>query len=790
MGEYDGLIEYVSLYFTTGVRWVCMGLAILILLHQIFALLRMRNPSEIWAYLKCPDATTVPLTHWENLLGRSRGCDIILNLGGVSRSHGTLIRDSEGVWEYTDLNSKNGSYINGRKVTEPAILRAGDTLTVGGGDFQLYPLSTRERLENIEKRKRHTKRTSPWLSMLAITVFQLLTVIQFHISLGDEYPGQLTAAFALICVVMWAYVITLRVMKRTGFEAELIAFFLSTLSLALTASAYPYAVLKQAICVLLGVIFFFAMCWLLRDLHKIKKLVPFMLGFGVLLLIMNLVIGTVAFGSQNWISIGGLTFQPSEITKIIFVFVGAASLNELQQRKNLLIFMGFSFFCLGCLAIMGDFGTAIIFFATFLVISFLRSGDFTKFFLVLGAAALMGLMVLRFKPYVADRFSVWGHVWEDPTDKGFQQVQTLTSIASGGIPGLGAGEGNLSDVAAASTDLVFGMLSEEWGLVIAILAVLCIITLGVFAYRSIIAGRSTYYCIAACAVTTIFMFQTILNVFGSVDLLPLTGVTFPFVSSGGTSMIVCWGMLAFLKAADPRQNASLAVRIQERDPEKGLASVESVSAVDMYDPEDLYALLGEEYRTPSRKDSKSRKSDTEAKAQQPAPRTTRPMKAASKSAHAGASELEPPEWKQPSRPKPAQTKTAQPKPAQPKPARNEAERPPFTREKAQPDRQQQSGPTIQTYRPQTESRPAAPQPKPSAPAARPAGQGTPGVRRDEPHTPKAVRYTDVSDDDFFGKFDPPAKPKPEAPEEDGPLTLDDIFGNNGIFNDNGKGGKR
>ncbi len=577
---------------------------------------------------------------------------------------------------------------------------------------------------------------------------------------------------------MWAYVITLRVMKRTGFEVELIAFFLSTLSLALTASAYPYAVLKQSICVLLGVIFFFAMCWLLRDLHKVKKLVPFMLGFGVLLLIMNLVIGTVAFGSQNWISIGGLTFQPSEITKIIFVFVGAASLNELQQRKNLLIFMGFSFFCLGCLAIMGDFGTAIIFFATFLVISFLRSGDFTKFFLVLGAAALMGLMVLRFKPYVADRFSVWGHVWEDPTDKGFQQVQTLTSIASGGIPGLGAGEGNLSDVAAASTDLVFGMLSEEWGLVIAILAVLCIITLGVFAYRSIIAGRSTYYCIAACAVTTIFMFQTILNVFGSVDLLPLTGVTFPFVSSGGTSMIVCWGMLAFLKAADTRQNASLAVRIQERDPEKGLASVESVSAVDMYDPEDLYALLGEEYRAPSRKDRKDRKADTAANTGQPAPRTTRPMKAASKSAHADANELEPPEWKQPARPKPAQPKPAQqkpaqPKPAQPRPAQDEAERPPFTREKAQPKK---SGPTIQTYRPQTESKPAP--------------QGTPGVRRDEPHTPKAVHYKDVSDDDFFGKFDPPAKPKPEAPEEDGPLTLDDIFGNNGIFNDSGKGGKR
>ena len=193
---------------------------------------------------------------------------------------------------------------------------------------------------------------------------------------------------------MWVYVIFLRMLRRTGFEVELITFFLSTLSLSLTASAYPYAVLKQAFCVLLGVILFFAMCWLLRDLNKAKKLIPILLGVAVVLLIANLAIGTVAFGSQNWISIAGFTFQPSELVKIVFIFVGAASLNELQQRRNLLIFMGFSVFCLCCLAIMGDFGTAIIFFATYLVIAFLRSGDFTKLFLVIGAAGLMGLMVL------------------------------------------------------------------------------------------------------------------------------------------------------------------------------------------------------------------------------------------------------------------------------------------------------------------------------------------------------------------------------------------------------------
>ena len=692
--SYEEIISYVQLYFTTGVRWVCMGLAILILLHQFLALIRLRNPSEIWAYLKCPDGTSVPLTHWENLVGRHRGCDIILNLGAVSRSHGTLIRDSEGTWVYNDLNSKNGSFINGRRVTEPTEMQGGDVLTVGGTDFELYPLSYRERMENIEKRKRNTKRTSPWLSMLAITVFQLLTVIQFKVSLGEEFPAQLPAAFALLCILMWVYVIALRMMKRTGFEVELIAFFLSTLSLAVTASAYPYSVMKQSICILLGVLLFFAMCWFLRDLSKAKRFTYILMGISVVLLIINITMGTVVNGSQNWIHIGGFSIQPSEMVKIVFIFVGAASLDELQQRKNMLVFMGFSFFCLGCLAIMGDFGTALIFFATFLVISFLRSGDFTKLFLVLGAAGLMGLMVLRFMPYVASRFQIWRHVWEDPTYKGFQQVQTMTSVASGGIPGLGAGDGNLSDVAASSTDLVFGLLAEEWGLVIAILAVLCIVTLGVFAYRSIIAGRSTYYCIAACATTSLFMFQTILNVFGSVDLLPLTGVTFPFVSSGGTSMIACWGMLAFVKAADTRQNASLAVRVNEnklKAAERRAAKLQPEPAEEEYEDfiENLDRELQEDYRDPL------------------------------------------PEFREPAR-----REYVEPRPEYRETARHEYREPP---------------------------RPEFREPPRKA-------------------HPKAVRYTEISDDDFFDAFGNDNVNKPER-DRDKPVSLEDIFGDDGIFGD-------
>lgn len=556
--------EFAGIYFTTGVRWLFLILSIFILARQIRSLLQAKNPSEIWAYLGCPDGSSVPLTHWENLIGRSRGCDVILNLENVSRSHGTLVRDSAGVWKYNDLNSKNGSSINGFSVDEPTVLKAGDVLTIAGSDFTLYPVSLEERMENIEKRKRRTHPVSPWPSLAALTIFQVLMVIQFGVSLKDEFPPQLPLAVGLLCALMWVYVIVMRMFKRVGFEMEIIAFYLSTLSLAVTASAYPGTVFKQALCITLGVALFFGLCWFLRDLNRAKKITYILIGISVILLLANLVLGTSKFGAQNWITIGGFSIQPSELVKIVFIYVGAATLDELQQRKNLTVFMLFSLFCLGCLALMGDFGTAMIFFVTFLVISFLRSGDFSKLILIVGAAGVMGMMVLRFKPYIASRFDTWGHVWDDPTGGGFQQVQTMTASASGGLPGLGAGEGNFSDVAAASTDLVFGLLSEEWGLITAILAVLCIITLGVFAVRSIIAGRSTYYSIAACAATSMFIFQTILNVFGSIDLLPLTGVTFPLVSSGGTSMIASWGLLSFLKAADTRQNASFAIRLDKK----------------------------------------------------------------------------------------------------------------------------------------------------------------------------------------------------------------------------------
>ena len=140
----------------------------------------------------------------------------------------------------------------------------------------------------------------------------------------------------------------------------------------------------------------------------------------------------------------------------------------------------------------------------------------------------------------------------------------MSAAASGGLFGSGPDTGWLKYVGASNTDLVFGMVSEELGLIVAVVMVLCILTFSLFTVKAAAASRSTFYTIAACAASTMLVFQTALNVLGSVDLLPLTGVTFPFVSCGGSSLLACWTMLAFIKAGDNRQNAGLAIRLPGR----------------------------------------------------------------------------------------------------------------------------------------------------------------------------------------------------------------------------------
>lgn len=550
--------------YTAIARWVFIILTLFILAKAIASLLAHRSAPEVFAYFNINGEKTIPISHWENTVGRSKSCDLVVDDPAVSRTQGALTRDDFGNWKFMDLGSSNGTMINNHvlKKNDFEPVELGDEIVMGDTYCSLMPVSLEEQRNNRAMRKRETFLLSPWTSLLALSIFQVMTIVQLYSSLRDEFSDQIFLGFIGLMLLMWIYVIGLRTFHQRGFDMEMIAFYLCTLSLAVTASKYPESVLKQFVTIIMGLCLYVAMCWFMRNLDRTKKVRRYLYVLAALALVFTLVFSRTVQGANNWIVIRGISVQPSELVKLAFIWVGAATLDELLERKNTIIFMVFSGFCFVCLALMNDFGTALIFFVTFLVISFLRNGDFTKLILIVGVAFVGGIMVLKFKSHVAARFSAWGHVWEYADSLGYQQTRTMSAAASGGLVGVGAGNGWLKYIAASETDLVFGFVTEEWGLIVAVLTVLCIITLSIFAFRTILNGRSTFYTIAACSATSLFLFQTILNVFGSVDLFPLTGVTFPFLSTGGTSMIASWGLLAFLKAADTRQGASMAVKEQ------------------------------------------------------------------------------------------------------------------------------------------------------------------------------------------------------------------------------------
>lgn len=385
--------------------------------------------------------------------------------------------------------------------------------------------------------------------MFLMTAFQLLCAACIFVR-QEELSINLVYIFFGYIAAEWIYMLFGTIITNNDyFELEAIAFFLSGIGLTVCASFNESYALKQLIAIGLGLAVYLVMLLLIKDVRFACMLrYPAAIGsIGVLAL--NLVLAQSINGTLNWIDLGFFSIQPSELVKIMFILVGAVSLEKLLSMTSLTKYVIFSLGCVGALFLMKDFGTALIFFFTFILIAFMRSGNIRTIVLICAVALMGAALVIYFKPYVANRFAAYRHVWDYMDTLGYQQTRVLIYSASGGLFGLGIGEGYLRDVYAASTDLVFGLICEEMGLIVALAVLLSFAGIAFFAVRSAKSSASTFYAIAAVSAAGMILFQLALNVFGITDLLPLTGVTLPFVSRGGSSMLCSWGLLAFIRAA-------------------------------------------------------------------------------------------------------------------------------------------------------------------------------------------------------------------------------------------------
>ena len=564
-------------------------LSLALLIRCLRSMLRERIDPEIWAYIRA-GRDLVPVCHWENIIGRGLSADVRVFGSGIGRTHAILRRSDRGVWTIHDVFAKGGVWVNGEKVPEyGAEVRHGDIINLGGACITFLDINEEQRRINEENRNRSGRLVSPFITLLELSLFQAFLLLQHTFTADRQYLLSIALSFGGVLVLEWLLFGFMRLMKRAGFEIEILAFYLTTLGLSVAASSVPESIYRQLALITASVLLFLFGGWWLRNLRRTTAMrIPVaILALGLLAL--NAAAGYTIGGAQNWLSFWGYSFQPSEFVKVGYVYVGAAMLHTLYKRKNLYSFIIFSAVCVVVLALLGDFGTALVFFVTFLVISFMRSGSLATVLLAVSGAGLAGFLAITYKPYIGRRFEIWGHVWEDVYDKGYQQSRAISAAASGGLIGKGAGAGWFKNIVAADTDLVFSVVAEEQGLIIASLMVLAVILMAFFAIRTARNCRSAYYGIASCAAMAMLLTQLALNVFGTLDMLPFTGVTFPFVSRGGSSLLSCWMLMAFLKAADNRRGASFAVRA----PKNVGISDSSVDDDEEYDADDYEDYTGE-----------------------------------------------------------------------------------------------------------------------------------------------------------------------------------------------------
>ena len=550
---------YVNVFIAV-MRFGAPLLALVLLWRCCRGLLFFRREPEIWAWLRLQNGHKLPITHWENVIGRHKGCDIVVDFPTVSRNHGVLTRYDDGSWTISDAESKAGVFVNGERV-QICALHPGDVISVGGVEMSLEPISKQQEKRLNQLRTRGSSGMESIANLLILSVFQALSAMGFLMSDGGEYAVSILLGYGGIMALQWGLLLFYLFLRRPAFELETIAFFLCSMGMAAICTVKPGETVKQLVALVLGLSVFMVVAWSMRDLERAKKMRYVAAVMGVCLLAVTLLFGKEYYGAKNWLVIGSFSFQPSELAKVCFVYVGASAMDRLMNKHNLIFFIAYTLVICGCLALMNDFGTALIFFFAFLMIAYLRSGSVGTIALAITALGFAGVIALKLAPHALRRFASWRHIWENPLTTGYQQTRAMMCIASGGLFGLGIGKGWMKNLFAADSDVVFATLAEEWGLIMPVLLVLAIIAIALFAVRCAGISRSSFYTIGACTAGTILIVQTIFNVLGTLDVLPLTGVTMPFVSNGGSSMICAWGLLAFIKAADTRKSASFAVRL-------------------------------------------------------------------------------------------------------------------------------------------------------------------------------------------------------------------------------------
>ena len=308
----------------------------------------------------------------------------------------------------------------------------------------------------------------------------------------------------------------------------------------------PYKYLKsQALFLILGYIVMFIIAKFPYQKYKKLSNIIFFICLGMLILVLIPGIGTIRNGSRSWFGIGSLGIQPSEFTKIgLIIFTSKYLSNNTKDLKNIkkgiLPILGVLFLVFALIMLEPDFGTGVVIVMTIIILLFI-SGVKMNFFIKLGILGLLGIVILVIiAPYRMERIVSFINPLSDPLGSGFQIIQSLYAIGPGGLLGLGLGNSVQKHfyLPEPQTDFIFSIISEEFGFMGVLIVSSLFITIIYCGFKIAMNCEDYFGKYLAFGITFGLAFQTMLNLMVVVGLIPVTGVTLPFLSYGGSSLLI------------------------------------------------------------------------------------------------------------------------------------------------------------------------------------------------------------------------------------------------------------
>ena len=411
-----------------------------------------------------------------------------------------------------------------------------------------------------------SRRTTELLLLIAAAFPVTLLYAMYVVTTGAALSFQTLAVPLGLFAAFAAAHIGVRIFAPGADPAILpIVFTLSGIGITFVTRLQPDASLGQVIFLFLGVALMVGTLAVVKNLEVIKRY-KYVLGIaGIILLVLPMFIGTEIYGSKLWIKIGGFQFQPGEFAKVLIVLFLAGYLaenRELLSISNRTV-LGIKFprlrllyplfivwgVCLLVVAFERDLGSALLFYTIFLIMLYVATGRVSYVIIGLALLAVGAFGMYQIMSHVQVRVAIWLDPFSDAQNLGYQIVQSLFSLADGGLAGVGIGKGMADIIPVVASDMIFAAIGEEMGLLGGSAVLLLFMLFAVRGLTTAARAKSDLAAFSATGLTAAISFQAFTIVGGVTKLIPLTGVTLPFMSQGGSSLLASFVIVGLLLRA-------------------------------------------------------------------------------------------------------------------------------------------------------------------------------------------------------------------------------------------------